>query len=332
MARQVPQLTRVPPSCKKRVSVGDLFCGAGLFGQAFKQEGARLRFAVEMDRHAASSYAQNVGNHVEIGKVELLAPPSNADILIAGPPCQGFSTLGRRDPRDVRNQLCLDVPRWARAARSSVVVIENVPPFLESPQWIELSEQLGDMGFEVATWVLDAADFGVPQHRRRSFTIASKIGLPSSPEVRARRMANDAFRKTSKYDPMHVWPEPTTLAKSRIQLIPPGGDRRDLVRLLPNECPPSWTRIGCQATDVWGRMNVKRPANTLRCDFQNPSKGRYIHPTLNRMISLREGARLQQIPEDWTLNGHRTAITRQIGNGVPLGLGTAIAKRVLELF
>lgn len=317
---------------RSRVEVGDLFSGAGLFGQAFSDCGAELAFAIEMDPHAAASYARNVGPHVQIGAVEALSPPRNVDVLVAGPPCQGFSTLGRRDPKDVRNRLCLEIPRWASSANTQVVVIENVPPFLQAPQWRTMSRNLRKMGYEIVTWELDAADFGVPQHRRRSFTIASRIGLPDLPQKNSRVASGAIFGDIASNDPMHVWPELSELAAARMRHLPFDGDRRDLMRLTPALCPPSWHRIGCQATDVWGRMNPNMPANTIRCDFQNPSKGRYIHPEQDRMISLREGARLQQIPDSWVLEGHRTSITRQIGNGVPLGLGRAVARQVLNLF
>jgi DNA (cytosine-5)-methyltransferase 1 len=317
---------------RPRVEVGELFSGAGLFGQAFMDGGAKLAFAIEMDPHAAASYARNVGPHVRIGAVEKLSPSQNIDVLVAGPPCQGFSTLGRRDPKDVRNRLCLEIPRWASFAHAQVVVIENVPPFLHAPQWRTMTRNLRKLGFEIATWELDAADFGVPQHRRRSFTIASRIGLPAAPRPTSHVASGTIFVDIASDDPMHIWPEQSELAAARMYHLPRDGDRRDLMRLAPALCPPSWHRIGCQATDVWGRMNPNIPANTLRCDFQNPSKGRYIHPEHDRMISLREGARLQQIPDRWVLEGHRTAITRQIGNGVPLGLGRAVARQVLELF
>ncbi len=315
------------------VSVGELFSGAGLFGQAFADQGAHLSFAIEMDPLAAASYAKNVGKHIELGRVEDLKPRSKVDVIVAGPPCQGFSTLGRRDPKDARNKLCLVIPQWAKAAGAEVVVVENVPPFLASSYWRKMAKDLERDGFEICTWTLDATEYGVPQRRVRSFTIASKRGLPGRPPATSDRMvAKDAFAAIRRNDPMHIWPEGTELMAARMSALPLGGDRRDIARTAPELCPPSWHKIGCQATDVWGRINPNAPANTLRCDFQNPSKGRYIHPKQDRMISLREGARLQQIPDHWTFEGHRTAITRQIGNGVPLGLGRAVAAQVLGLF
>lgn len=314
------------------VRVGDLFSGAGLFGQAFYDEGAYLQFAVEMDPQAAASYSRNIGAHVRVGRVEELGPPQSVDVLVAGPPCQGFSTLGRRDPKDVRNQLCLEIPRWAKTSGASVVVVENVPPFLRSTQWRTMTQSLDALGFEITTWILNAADYGVPQYRNRSFTIGSRIGIPTLPQKSAQKSAGEVFLGIPRKDPMQIWPEQNPLRAARMKLLPRNGDRRDLLRLNPALCPPSWHLLGCQATDVWGRIDPTMPSNTLRCDFQNPSKGRYIHPTKDRLISLREGARLQQIPDKWILEGSRTSITRQIGNGVPLGLGQAVARQVLDLF
>lgn len=317
---------------QRGVTVGDLFAGAGLFSAAFQDAGAKLRFAIELDPLAARSYAQNVGDHVINGSVTDRHATPHVSIITAGPPCQGFSTLGRRDPKDVRNKLSLAIPRWAQASHAKVVVVENVPPFLESSAWRSMCHALRAQNFEITTWILDAEDYGVPQRRRRAFTIASRIGLPEAPRMRRLTTAGACLRPARRSDPMHVWPEASELMQSRLRLLPPGGDRRELLARAPELCPPSWHKIGCQATDVWGRIDPQSPSNTLRCDFQNPSKGRYIHPTEDRMISLREGARLQQIPDRWVLNGHRTAITRQIGNGVPLGLGRAVAEQVLALF
>ena len=103
------------------------------------------------------------------------------------------------------------------------------------------------------------------------------------------------------------------------------------MRLAPEICPASWAKVGCQATDVWGRMDPDKPANTLRCTFQNPSKGRYLHPTEDRVLSLREGARLQGVPDDWTFVGKPYPVARQIGNGVPVPLARAVATQVMAL-
>lgn len=312
----------------------DMFSGAGLFSAGAVDQGMRPVLAIDLSKEAVATYNRNIAPVGVVGSVlDDVAVPS-ADVLIAGPPCQGFSTLGRQDPLDVRNDLALAVPAWARRSRASVVVIENVPPFLRSPQWRTLADTLRSDGYEVDAWELDAVDFGAPQLRRRSFTIASKIGLPAKPRpMGVHATAGEALSRPIPIgDEMHTWPVPSDLAGKRIALVPPKGDKRDIMRQAPHLCPPSWVAVGCQATDVWGRIDPDRPSNTLRCTFQNPSKGRYLHPTENRTLSLREGARLQGVPDHWVFVGRPYPVARQIGNGVPVPLGRTVAGSVADLF
>lgn len=269
--------------------------------------------------------------------VRQVRPGISCGILLAGPPCQGFSTLGKRDHHDERNSLSLCVADWSKECQPDVVVVENVPPFLESRYWKLLKRRMRAQGYESTEWILNAADFGAPQLRVRAFAIFSRIGLPEKPEptVQRHRTVAEAFQGLAPSPDdtgLHVAPTPGALAMSRFKLIPPKGDKRDVMRLAPELCPPSWMRIGTQATDVWGRVDPDAPANTLRCSFQNASKGRYVHPTENRVLTLREGARLQGIPDSWEFHGDRMSIARQIGNGVPLALGRAVAASVARLF
>lgn len=317
------------------LNFGDLFAGAGLFSCGFTSAGFNPKFAVELSKDAAASYARNVSDCVVAGSAAVPFDVDKVDVLIAGPPCQGFSTLGRRDPLDVRNDLCLSVLPWIDKADPSVVVIENVPPFVRTSHWGQLATGLQQRGFELDVWILDASDFGTAQLRRRAFTIASRIGKIDEPvPLRTRLTVRSMLLDTpiDPKDPMHLWPRPSELARKRIEIIPPNGDKRDVMRAAPELCPPSWRDIGCQATDVWGRMDANAPANTLRCTFQNPSKGRYLHPTENRVISLREGARLQGVPDDWIFEGRPYPIARQIGNGVPVPLAKAVASAISAAF
>ena len=315
--------------------VTDIFAGAGLFSAGAQRAGFHVVEAIELDREAVASYRSNVSGLIKHGSVQALSPSESTDLLIAGPPCQGFSTLGRRDPSDVRNALSLEIPRWARLSGAKVIVIENVPPFLRSPQWTKLVRVLRRGGYSVEIWQLDAYDFGAPQLRRRAFTVASKVGRIGAPAPTGRGPTAAAALaglegRTRADDALHTWPEPKGIAAERIALIPACGDKRDLIRLRPELCPPSWLRMGVEATDVWGRVEPNLPANTLRCTFQNPSKGRYLHMTENRCLSLREGARLQGIPDTWQLQGRPYPVARQIGNGVPIPLAAAVSRRVYE--
>lgn len=294
--------------------------------------------AVEYDEIAARSFARNVSSSVRVGSVVDATCVPRADVLIAGPPCQGFSTLGQCDPSDQRNELSLAILPWVKLSKAAIVVVENVPPFLLSPQWKRLKRALRRLGYQVCTWELDAVDFETPQRRRRSFTIASKVGAIPQPEpsrrapITVREVLLTRKRRIATRDPMHTWPTPIGVAAQRIALVPACGDKRDIYRSAPHLCPPSWARVGCQATDVWGRIDPDCPANTIRCTFQNPSKGRYLHPCEDRVLSLREGARLQGVPDGWVFEGRPYPIARQIGNGVPIPLASAVARSIADAF
>jgi DNA (cytosine-5)-methyltransferase 1 len=315
----------------------DLFAGAGLLGYAFREAGFHARLAVEADHRARASYANNVGADEMSDDVRRVHDGVSASLVLAGPPCQGFSTLGKGDHSDERNSLSLCVSDWARSSNAQVVVVENVPPFLQSRHWALLKRRMRAMGYESTQWVLNAADFGAPQLRVRAFGIFSRIGLPErpAPTVTRHTTVRQAFEGLP-VEPddsgLHVAPKPGALALSRFQVIPENGDKRDVMRSAPHLCPPSWQKLGPQATDVWGRVDLDAPANTLRCSFQNASKGRYVHPTAHRVLTLREGARIQGVPDAWQFAGDRMSIARQIGNGVPLALGRAVATSIAALF
>lgn len=314
----------------------DLFAGAGLFSYAFEREGFALQRAVELNGDAAATCARNHGadvvTHCDVAAVRDLEP---CDVLIAGPPCQGFSSLGTRRPDDPRNNLWRHITRQARALEPQAVVVENVEPFLRTAQWKALASGLRRLGYEVQAFVLNAADFGAPQVRFRSFTLATRKPVSSikSPR-RSRGTVRDAFADLpSKPDGKnhHYSPEPSDLALARMKVIPEGGDKRDVLKKAPHLAPPSWRRTQSEATDVWGRMEWNAPSNTLRTAIQNPSKGRYIHPEQNRVISLREAARLQTIPDRWVFCGRPYPVARQIGNAVPPVLGRAVARAIRRL-
>ena len=314
----------------------DLFCGAGLLSHAFKSCGFEPQYAIDLDKKAIASYRRNVSECAEVSDVSKVATGLSADVLIAGPPCQGFSTLGRRDPKDARNGLGLHIIDWAKSLLPKVVVIENVPGFVKTAWFRKLSKGLESQGYSINVLILKATDYGTAQKRTRAFTIATRIGpvhipVPGRSPARNFRDAVES-RPLRSDDPMHIWPKPTDLAFNRFVAIPPMGGKKELMLNRPDLCPSSWSRIPGEATDVWGRINPDIPTNTIRCSFQSPSKGRYIHPDENRSISLREGARLQGIPDSWMMHGKPGPIARQIGNGVPIPLGKAVAKSVMRTF
>ncbi len=316
-------------------TVVDVFAGAGLLSHSFAEEGFSVVRAVELDRIAAATYAANLGEHVVCADVRDVEPTGPCDVLVGGPPCQGFSTLGKRHRNDPRNLMSLEMVRWAAELDPKIVVIENVEAFLSNPVWGRLKRRFEEMDYEVFSILLNAYDMGAPQMRSRSFTIASRAGKIAPERVlrptRTVRAAWEGLPSRPDGANHHYAPEPSDLALARMRLIPPGGDKRDVLEAAPHLAPPSWNRVKGEVTDVWGRLEWERPSNTLRTALLNPSKGRYIHPEQDRVMSLREAARLHTIPDDWTFVGLPTQVARQIGNSVPPALGRAVARAVRQV-
>jgi DNA (cytosine-5)-methyltransferase 1 len=316
--------------------VVELFAGAGLFGYAFRQEGFSLRMAYEWNSVAASTYALNLGDAVKVCDLAKQRPEGRADVLIAGPPCQGYSSLGRRDPDDPRNSLALAIPNWARTLGAKIVVVENVALFLKSPAWQSIQTKFEKAGYETFFWVVNAADLGAPQRRVRSFTVFSKVGRPNLEKFLrpSRKTVREAFAGLPEFpnrEIQHFTLPRSEFALRRIRLIPEGGDIRDMARKARHLVPPSWFRTKGKIIDIWGRMRWDDVAPTVRTGFLSPSRGRFLHPENDRPISFREAARLQMVPDNFLFNGTAEQMARQIGNGVCLGVGRAMARSVATL-
>ncbi len=181
-------------SIPKSVTLIDLFAGCGGITKGFVEADPRLRpiLAVEMERPEAASYSANFPTaRVFNDEIESLTSASvpQADIVVGGPPCQGFSGLGKRDPDDHRNRLWRAYVDVVLAAKPKVFVIENVGRFFASPEYEELTRELVDgqlREYRFVSGVLNAADFGVPQRRHRAFVIASRIRRPFAARADAR--------------------------------------------------------------------------------------------------------------------------------------------------
>ena len=320
---------------KSKPTVIELFSGAGVFGLAFRDAGAELVQAYELDKPAVGTYRRNLGNHVTQCDLNSVSPVGRCDILIAGPPCQGFSSSGKRSATDPRNQLSRLLPAWAEKTEPSIVVIENVAPYLNSLVWEENRVAFEKMGYSVDRFLVNARDFGVPQSRARSITICTKLEIPDI--ARKRRFkpktVRDAFcglGAAMDLDSDHIWLEPTPLALERLSHVPPAGDIRDIAKAAPHLVPESWWKVEGKIIDIWGRLKWDAPSKTVKAGFHHPSKGRYVHPEFNRLISIREAARLQSIPDSYKFEGTFYQCARQIGNCVPYKMGKAIAADIIR--
>jgi len=318
-----------------RARVTDLFSGAGLLGAAFELEGAVLVAAYELDATAVRTFTRNLGGRVEKADLSVMEPEGRSEVLVAGPPCQSYSSIGDRKRNDPRNTLCYRVPAWAVKCRAKIVVVENVAAFAERGECAEMRRMFEAAGYRTEVWILNARDYDVPQNRVRSFTICSRGRLPEPPPPVARKATvRSAFARLPPAPCLalnHFARPQSAQALARMRLIPEGGDVRDLAAKAPKLVPPSWYKTDGKIVDIWGRLRWDSVSNTIRTGFLNPSRGRFLHPCENRPITFREAARLQTIPDWFVFEGTPEQIARQIGNSVPVKLGRAVARQVLEV-
>jgi len=338
----------------------DLFAGAGGLSLGFHRSSDRYVTigAVEHDLAAAATYAQNFGDVVYAGPIEewlAREPTPKADVVIGGPPCQGFSLIGKRNPDDLRNTLWRLYVEAVRRAQPRGFVLENVPAFLRTGEYAAFEHAFdhGELAdYEIRTAILNAAEFGAPQVRKRVIIIGIHRDLehPDHPKPSGLALTvRDAFagirpfsgstsfgvgklRFREKWLPgpfsgedLHVTRDWSDLFRSRFRAIPYGGNRHDLPDELSMDC---WRNNPRSASDVMGRLEWDKPSVTVRTEFFKPEKGRFLHPTQHRAITHWEAARLQGFPDSYRWVGDRASIARQIGNAVPVQLGEAIGRHL----
>jgi len=328
----------------------DLFAGCGGMTRGFVDSGRYDPvLAVEMDPHAAATYRENFGDHVFEGRIEDVPAWPQVDVVIGGPPCQGFSTLNRAGIGLERRALWRSYLIALRESGARAFVMENVPQLLDSAEYHEFRAKARGYGFRVTEDVLLAADYGVPQLRKRAFVIGL-IGdveptMPAAthrdprqfgdlPAWRDFRWATEhPTRLTATPDgrSWHRARNPTELSLQRYRVIPGEGEGRfELAARAPEITPPCWLNKPTGTTDVFGRLWWDRPASTIRTEFIKPEKGRYLHPTEDRPITVREGARCMSFPDDFVFpeTQSMTAVARQVGNAVPCLLAARIGEHL----
>lgn len=330
----------------------DLFSGAGGLTLGFKWAGFEPILAVEKEEDFARTYAANFGSHIACDDIVRLVQEGaipRADVVVGGPPCQGFSNLTGNRANDPRRHLWRYFMDIVERSRCSVFLVENVPNLLRSPEGrgiVRRAEELGYILSSESMGILRASDFGVPQNRRRAFIIGSKYGpvalpMPTGERVTVRQALKGVPlvpRSTELPTPtdgslvsrqLHIGRNPTRTSLKRYKLIPPGGNRFDLQRKAPELTPGCWIRKTKGGTDLFGRLDWDQPARcTIRCEFYKPEKGRFLHPSEHRPITHFEAARLQTFPDDFRWCGTKIRIAIQIGNAVPPVLARALATQI----
>lgn len=315
----------------------DLFSGCGGLSLGLRYAGFDVKAAVECDDLACDTYELNHPDTLLLRKdirrirpsylLKKLGLKRGELTLLAGcPPCQGFSTLrtlnGSVEIAEPMNDLLFQFLKFVRAFEPKSILMENVPGLATDPRIKKFQSQIRNLGYESCVEVLDAADYGTPQRRRRMVLIATLGGNPVFGDMpKYRKSVAWALRRLElpeeSNDELHNYKvERSKDVQKLIRRIPlDGGSRTDLPEKFQLECHKNCDGF----KDVYGRMHWDRPSPTITGGCINPSKGRFLHPEQHRAITLREAALLQGFPKNYkfSMDRGRYPAAQMIGNAFP---------------
>lgn len=333
-----------------RPSVVSFYSGAGGLDLGFIEAGYDVLWANDFDRHAVATYHRNIGDHAVCGDVrDIELPDLRPDVVIGGPPCQGFSVAGRMQEGDPRSRHVLHFIDAVRELSPRMFVMENVKALAVNPRWKGLLNDLRgaakQAGYETDLWLLNAADYGVPQARERMFLVgvAPGVPLPLAPERRPAdaQTVRQALAKLPKYGaPGNNTLSGARVVPSRVPIMRPTAHKGSLLfngsgRPLDLDAPAKTlpASMGGNATPIIDQEELERGASPWVVDYHaHLARGGVplsAAPDRLRRLTVEEAAILQDFPVDFEFVGPRVAQYRQIGNSVPPGLGKAVAKQLL---
>lgn len=337
----------------------DLFAGAGGLSLGLTTGGFTVVAAVDNDAIASTTYSRNIGQHIIHAPIQDVSPEDllrraglssgEVTLLAGGPPCQGFSVQRRGDRNDPRNSLILQFIRFVEVIRPRFFLIENVAGLLSKhgkPFLNRVIEHTGNIGYVCHTATLDASEFGVPQVRKRAVIVGEYL-LPGEMPKFKFPYAVTSENKITVREAIGNLPSPpvdgtchpeyanhfreaklSKLNLERIRYVPEGGGRQHIPLHLQLKCHRE--NPGHRHLDVYGRMKWDSPSGTITARFDSFTRGRFAHPTEDRSITPREGARLQTFPDTFIFEGNREEVARQIGNAVPPKLAECLAAAIID--
>lgn len=343
----------IDPALTHDIACVDLFCGAGGLTRGLLDAGIRVVAGVDLDGACKHPYETNNGSKFHAADVSNLKASDveswfgNAQVrVLAGcAPCQPFSTYSQRYETvgTERWGLLHQFARLVREVQPDIVTMENVPTVTQHSVFDDFVATLRDQGYEVWFKVIDCADYGLPQRRRRTVLLASRfgsitIGVPSPTELRTvahvlKGLPQLRHGGRNQDDPLHAASRLSELNYERVKASKPGGTWRDWPKHLVAQCHTRKT--GKTYAGVYGRMKWDKPAPTLTTQFFGFGNGRFGHPSQARALSLREGAILQGFPENYSFVPEGAPVQfkvlgRLIGNAVPVDLGRVIGQSIIE--
>ncbi len=342
-------------------NVIDLFCGAGGLSYGFEKAGFNILLGIDNDakaletfehnHHGAKSICADITDITYQSHIAPLLGGKKIDVIIGGPPCQGFSLSGPRNFSDPRNRLYLSFIRLVGEIGPKAFVIENVPGLVALFDGMvkdDIIEAFEKMGYKVKYQTLCAADYGVPQNRKRVVFVGVKGGntfeyppvqteqvtcemalsdLPPLADALGEEIQSYETDPQNEYQKLmrarsavvrnHIAAAHSEKVRRIISLVPDGGNYKD----LPDEFKSSRN-----FHVAWTRFNSQKPAPTIDTGHRH-----HFHYKYNRVPTVRECARLQSFPDDFIFFGNKTQQFRQVGNAVPPIMAQRIAEQMLRL-
>lgn len=323
----------------KKPTVIDLFCGAGGMSGGFRMAGFKILAGVDNDKWCIETFKENhkgakfiLGDMRKISgeDIEKLIGTKNVDVIIGGPPCQGFSIAGRRDPSDPRNSLFMEFVKIVDYFKPEWIVMENVLGLRTAktangePVKDIISEEFRKIGYDVIFSVLNSADYGVPQRRRRVFFMAhrdgKKISFPIHTHAKKTQKKIDGSR-IKKWVPVKtVLMQESEVPKNyfHTQKMIDGFRRR------------KERNIRRGAGFGWQILDLEKPSYTISARYWKDGSDALVmySPIRVRMLTEKECARIQSFPDNYEFRGPKRERYRQIGNAVPCFLAKAIALEI----
>ena len=356
------------------MNVVSLFSGGGGLDLGFISSGYKVVWAIDNNKNAVSTYEANIGNHIIYGDIvefdEKVIP--KADLIIGGPPCQSFSLSGNRDSEDSRGQLVWRYLQILEHLNPKAFVFENVTGLLSAKdskgnKVIELLHHAFEtIGYTISTQVMNAADYGVPQKRKRVIIVGLKGEEKFKfPEPTHNESGEGLLKHVSVYDALddlgtavadssmvavykskplneyqkrirgdnsliteHIIPTMSDLDKYIVKHVTPGGNYMDIPREVNSKRIRRLQETGGHTT-CYGRMHPSKPSYTINTYFNRPNVGCNIHYADDRLITMREALRLQSFPDSYKLvSTSKQGKHLVIGNAVPPQLAKVIADRL----
>lgn len=348
---------------EKQYKVVDLFCGCGGLSKGLEMAGYKILLGVDNNEPALKTYAYNhKGSKVLCGdlsapeafeEIDKLIGKEKIDVIVGGPPCQGFSLTGTRNFDDKRNSLYLAMIETVKRYSPKAFLIENVPgmaTLYNGEVKDEIIKRFTNMGYTMNAQILCAADYGVPQIRKRLVFVGLKNGekfdfpqpshtpdnyitceqaigdLPSlEKELGAEKSAYTTspiteYQKLMRGDCTvlynHKAIDHKPFVKETIALVPDGGNYKDL---------PAGVGESRNFHMAWTRYRSDKPSRTIDTGHRNN-----FHYKWNRCPTVRESARLQSFPDDFVFLGTKTQQDRQVGNAVPCLMAKALGLQLLN--